>query len=185
MKKLFIIAIAGAVAFSAVNASAASGLRSIGFGAGYASPENIDGTWTVALNFDFGLPVTNLYVQPFVGYWTKGFDVDGGSLGSIESDFSDWMFGGNVKYVIPTSAPNLRPYVQAGLAAHMLKAETTSNFLGEPISLSATDTKVGVQGGAGLAFDINERWGLFGQGTYHMVSDFNQWMVGGGVQVNL
>jgi opacity protein-like surface antigen len=182
MKKLFVIlAILGVAVFTIGDANASVGLRSIGVGAGYASPDNIDGTWTAGLYMDFGVPVTNLYVQPFINYWSWEESVSGLASASI----SDWTIGGNLKYVIPTSAPKFRPYIQGGVAAHLMTAEAELNLFGTPTNFSVSDTKVGFQLGAGAAFDLTERFALFGQGSYHIVQDFNQWMAGGGVQINL
>jgi len=182
MKKLLVIlAILGVAVFTIGDAHA---IRSIGFGAGYASPDNIDGTWTAGLYMDFGVPVTNLYVQPFVNYWSWEESAAAGGQ-SASASISDWTVGGNLKYVIPTAAPKFRPYLQGGVAAHLMTAETQINLFGSPQDFSVSDTKVGFQLGAGAAFDLTERFALFGQGSYHIVQDFNQWMAGGGVQINL
>jgi opacity protein-like surface antigen len=181
MKKLFVIlAIIGVAALTIGDANAAVGLRSVGIGAGYTSPENIDATWSAGLYMDVGVPVTNMYVQPFVNYWSYEEGITGAS-----ASFTDWSIGGNVKYVIPTSAPKFHPYVQGGIAAHLLSAETEINLFGQSQSFSVSDTKIGVQGAAGAAFDLTERVGLFGQGTYSLVEDFSTWTVGGGLQLNL
>jgi opacity protein-like surface antigen len=178
MKKLFVILAVLCVAVFSVNS--ADAIRSVGVGAGYTSPENLEGTWTAGLYMDFGVPVTNMYVQPFVGYWSYEEGITGAS-----ASFSDWMVGGNVKYVIPTAAPKFRPYIQGGMAAHLMSSEATINLFGQDQSFSVSDTKIGFQAGAGAAFDLTERFALFGQGSYHIVEDFNQWMVGGGLQLNL
>ena len=181
MKKLFVIlAILGVAVFTIGDANAGVGLRSIGVGAGYASPENLDGTWSAGLYMDFGVPVTNLFVQPFVSYWS--WEESASGLGS--SSISDVAIGGNMKYIITTGAPKFHPYIQGGVAAHLMTADTQLSLLGNQ-SFSVTDTKVGFQAGAGAAFDMSERFSLFGQGSYHIIEDFNQWMVGGGVQINL
>jgi len=183
MKKLFVIlAILGVAVFTIGEAHA---IRSIGFGAGYASPENIDGTWTAGVYMDFGVPVTNMYVQPFVNYWSWEESAEAAGIGSASASISDWTIGGNLKYVIPTSAANFRPYIQGGVAAHLMTAESELNLFGTPTSFSVSDTKVGFQLGGGAAYDLTERFALFGQGSYHIVQDFNQWMAGGGVQINL
>lgn len=180
MRKLFIVAaIIGAVAFTSTYADA-SALRSVGFGAGYVSPDNVDGTWTAGVNFDFELPVTNLYVSPFAGYWNWSEEVTVFGITS-ETSLRDFYLGGNAKYVFPLSNGKLHPYVQGGLAVHMLSASI--DVLG--FSVSATETKIGLTGGGGLLYDVGERWGLFGQGSFHVVSDINQWMIGAGAQFRL
>ena len=185
MRKLYVIAMVVAmVSLVTVSANASNGLRSIGVGVGYVTPDNLDGTLAFGLNFDFGLPVNNLFLQPFAGYWSYSLDVS--ALGfDASSSISDWQFGANAKYAFVTSAANLHPYVQGGAAIHLLTADITSSFLGAPLSLSTSETKFGVQGGAGLAYDVSERFALYGEGNYSLVTDFNQWRVGGGVRVNL
>jgi len=178
MKKLFVILAVLCVAMFATNSAHA--IRAVGFGVGYTSPENLDATWTASLYMDLGVPVTNLYVQPFVGYWSYEEGITGAS-----ASFSDWMIGGNLKYVIPTSAAKFRPYIQGGLAAHLMSSEATVSLFGQDQSFSVSDTKLGLQAGAGAAFDLTERFALFGQGSYSIVEDFNQWVVGGGLQLNL
>jgi opacity protein-like surface antigen len=185
MRKLYVIAMVVAmVALVSVSANASNGLRSIGVGAGYVTPDNLDGTWTVGLNFDFGLPVNNLFLQPFAGYWSYSLDVSGFGI-DASSSISDWQFGANAKYAFVTSAANMHPYVQGGAAIHLLTMDVSTDVGGFPLSLSTSETKFGVQGGAGLAYDVAERWALYGEGNYFLVSDFNQWSVGAGVRVNL
>lgn len=181
MKKLFVIlAIIGVAALTLGDANAAVGLRSVGVGAGYTSPENIDATWNIGAYMDVGVPMNNLYVQPFINYWSYEEGITGAS-----ASFTDWMIGGNVKYVVPTSAPKLHPYIQGGIAAHLLSSEATINLFGQNQSFSVSDTKIGFQGAAGASFDLTEKVGLFGQGAYSVVEDFNTWSVGGGLQLNL
>jgi len=180
MRKLFIVAAVLAVAFAATNADAGA-LRQISFGAGYVSPDNVSGTWTVGAGFDFALPVSNLYIQPNAGYWNYSEDASFAGI-TASSSIRDIFFGGNAKYMFATSAPKLHPYVQAGVAVHMISLE--ADILGLA-SISDTETKIGLQAGGGLAYDVAERWGVFGQGNLHLVSDFNQWSVGGGVQFRL
>jgi hypothetical protein len=181
MKRLFvIIAVLGVAAFSLGDATAASPLRSVGIQAGYVSPENIDGTWTVGFGLDFGLPVTNLYVQPFLGYWNYSETVFG-----LEASITDWTIGGNLKYVIPTSAPKVRPFVAGGAAVHMLNASTEGSILSVPVSIDVSDNQFGFQAGGGLIVDASPRVSIIGSGFYHIVENYNQWMVGGGVQINL
>jgi hypothetical protein len=178
MKKLALIAVLGVFAFSAVSASAGTvGIRSIGVDAGWVSPQDIDGTWSVGLTMDIGLPVTNLYIQPFTSYWNRSE-----SEGGVEASLSDIQFGGNVKYVIATAMPNIQPFIGAGISAHMLKAELSG---GTPFDGSVTDTQFGYQLGGGLQVGATDRMNIVGQGWYGLVEDFNQWTVRGGVAFTL
>jgi len=182
MKRLFvIIAVLGVAAFSLGDANAASPLRSVGVQAGYVSPENIDGTWTVGFGLDFGLPMANLYIQPFAGYWNYSE-----TILIADASITDWTVGGNVKYVIPTSAAKVRPFVQGGAAMHMLKASTEVNDpLFGSFSAEVSDTQFGLQAGGGVMVDASPRVSIVGSGMFHIVENYNQWMVTGGVQINL
>ena len=101
MKRLIaLIAIVGVIGFavSAANAEGV-GLRAVGIDAGYVSPDNIDGTWTAGFNMDFGVPMANVYVSPFINYWKFSE-----TALSIDASLTDLAFGGSVKYVSPGSA---------------------------------------------------------------------------------
>jgi len=175
MKKLFaIIAIVGIVGFAASAANAGSvGLRAVGIDAGYVSPDNIDGTWTAGFNMDLGVAGANVYVQPFVNYWKFTETVL-----SIDASIADLAFGGTFKYVIPTSAPTVQPFVGAGLAAHRVTAEIDGFG-------SASETKFGYHFGGGLQVGVAERMNIVGQGWYSLVEDLNQWSVRGGLSWTL
>lgn len=180
MKKLFVLVAVIAVASFAVSASANVGLRAVGIDAGYISPENMDGTWTVGMSLDIGVPITNLYIQPFGNYWSQSITEE---LTSTEVSFSDMAFGGRVKYVIPTAQANIQPFIGAGAGAHWLKSEVSGvPLLGD---LSVTDVKVGYDLGGGLQVGVNERVNVVGQGWYTMIEDFNMWSLRGGVSINL
>jgi len=103
MKKVVVLAaVVCAVTMMGTSAFAASPLRAVGLEAGYVSPDTDGGpsmnTWIAGLYADFGLPMQNLYVNPFVNYWNWS-DGDG----SAETSFHDWSVGANVKWNIPTA----------------------------------------------------------------------------------
>jgi opacity protein-like surface antigen len=179
MKKLtFLLALIAITTMVASGASAGP-LRAVGFEAGYVSPDlegvqNVDGTWVAGVFMDFGLPATNLYVNPFVNYWnwSQGAGVN-------ETSFSDWTIGANLKYTIPTSSVRVQPYIAAGAAAHMM------NVSQESISLDEGDTKFGFQTGAGIKVGVSERASLLGSGWYHIVEDANHWSARAGLAFSL
>ena len=82
------------------SAFAGSPLRAVGVEAGYVSPD-IDGgtdmnTWIAGVYLDFGLPATNMYINPFVNYWNWSE-----GSGTSEVSFRDWTMGANLKWAIP------------------------------------------------------------------------------------
>ena len=142
---------------------------------GYVSPDNIDGTWTAGFNMDFGVPMANVYVSPFVNYW-KFTE----SALSLDASLTDLAFGGSFKYIIPTAAPTVQPFIGAGAAAHRLTAE-----VGGIGSASETTTKFGYHFGGGVQVGVAERMNIVGQGWYTLVEDLNQWSVRGGLSWTL
>lgn len=180
MKKLlsclFVIAM---VALVASNAFAAGPLRSVGIEAGYVNPDvtGMDGTWTAGAFLDFGLPMTNLVINPFINYWNWSQSVNTG-LGSFDTSFHDWSMGANLKLTIPTATVRVQPFVAAGVSAHMLNASVS----GFP---DATNTKFGFQTGAGLKVGISQSANIIGSGWYNMVSDVNHWSLRGGLAWNI
>ena len=184
MRKLFVTAVivcALALSFTTVLAQSPVGLKAVGIEAGWVSPENIDATWGIAAFFDVGMPMPNLYVVPFVDYWTKSESITG-TTG--EFTYSDLAIGGRLKYVIPTAMPTFQPYIGAGLAAHMLKAEWdgASQLIG---NLDLSETKIGYLFGGGMSFNVHERVDLVTEAWYGVVEDFNQTTVKGGFAIRL
>ncbi len=178
MKKVLLLtAVICAVTMMGTSAFAASPLRAVGLEAGYVSPDTDGGpsmnTWIAGLYADFGLPMQNLYVNPFVNYWNWS-DGDG----SAETSFHDWSVGANVKWNIPT-AGKISPFVAAGAAAHML------NVSQEALNLDEGDTKFGFQLGTGASIGVTQSMNFVGSGWYHMVEDVNQWSVRGGLAWSL
>lgn len=185
MKKLlFLVAVLGIAALPYTNAYAA-GPVSVGVETGFVNTEidEFDNTWMMGVFADFGLPMVNWSVEPFLNYWSWSDEITV-SGSRLESTFSDWTIGGNVKMAIPT-ASMVRPFLGAGVAAHVLTAESQVQFLGETLSVDASDTKLGFQFGGGVNFDAGENWSIVAQSWYHLVDEFNQWSVRGGVAWNM
>jgi hypothetical protein len=179
MKRFFVIAIAVLAIALPAFAQAPVGLKAVGIQAGYVAPEDpIDATWGLGGYFDFGLPMANFSLSPFVDWWSVSND----DLG-IEATFRDIAVGAKVKYHIPTSMPQIQPFVGAGIAAHLLKSEVDTGALLGTISVS--DTKVGFHFGGGMQFGVAERVNLTAQGWYSVVDGFNQIMAQGGVAFTL
>jgi opacity protein-like surface antigen len=182
MKKLlFLVAILGVASLPFSNAFAA-GPVSVGVEAGFVNTEvdEFDNTWMAGVFVDLGLPMLNWYLEPFINYWSWS-DSYVVSSETMDATFSDWTIGGNVKMAIPT-ATMLRPFVGAGVSAHVLSSELDMGSIG---TIDASDTKLGFQLGGGLNIDAGDNWGFVAQSWYHMVEDFNQWSVRGGVAWSL
>jgi opacity protein-like surface antigen len=175
MKKLLLVA--AWVLFVSANAFAASPIRSVGIDAGYVSPdvEGMDGTWTAGLFMDFGLPMANVLINPFINYWNRSDDYTG-----YETSFRDFSIGANVKYAFPTASIRFQPFLAGGIAAHMLNASSEGTIV-----FDEGETKIGFQGGAGFKVGVNDRTNIIGSGWYNIVEDVNHWSVRGGLAFNL
>jgi hypothetical protein len=174
-KALLMTAAFCAVALISSSAFAASPLRAVGVEAGYVSPDtegDVDmNTWVAGVYLDFGLPATNMYINPFVNYWNWS---DG--EGSTETSFHDWTVGANFKWAIPT-AGKVAPFVAAGASAHMLNASYGS--------IDAGDTKFGFQMGGGASIGVSQSASIIGSGWYHIVEDVNHWSARAGLAFSI
>ena len=179
MKKVLLLtAVICAVTMMGTSAFAAGPLRAVGVEAGYVSPDTPEGsasmnTWIAGLYADFGLPMTNFYLNPFVNYWNWS---DGS--GTAETSFHDWSVGANVKWTIPT-AGKISPFLAAGASAHML------NVSNDSINLDEGDTKFGFQLGTGASVGVSQSMNIVGSGWYNIVDNVNQWSVRGGLAWSL
>ena len=185
MKKLFLI-LAVCSVFVSANAFAASPIRLIGLEAGYVSPDvdgldSVDGTWVAGAFLDFGLPATNLYVSPFINYWSSSTEIPGGPTND-ELNLRDFSLGANLKFTIPTASVRFQPFIAAGVSVNMMNAEQTGFE-------SNSETKFGFQGGAGFKIGLNESMSALGSGWYNVISndtgDVKNWSLRAGVGFNM
>jgi|GEM_PF-2225541 len=184
-KLLVLVAIVSAALFSVGHAHAAGPLRALGIQGGYTNPDNLDGTWNAGLFMEVGAPMVNMYVQPFVNYWNQSISATAGSIGA-GADMKDWSVGANLKWVFPISAPKVRPFIAGGASVHILSSSANASLGGlGSLSFNTSDTKLGAQFGGGLELDVSQKVSLVGQSFYHTVSNFNQWSIGGALQLHL
>jgi opacity protein-like surface antigen len=167
MKKLFLL-VAVCCVFVSVNAFAASPIRSVGFEAGYVSPDianatsQPDNTWMAGVFMDFGLPVANLLINPFVNYWSSTTEV----APTTDVSLSDFAIGANVKFTIPTASVKFQPFLAGGISVNMMNSEVTG-------SSSYDESKFGFQGGAGFKVGMSQSMSAVASGWYNVVNDFN------------
>jgi opacity protein-like surface antigen len=175
MKKALVMAVAfGAAVLVCSSAFAAGPLRAVGVEGGYVSPnfdgiQDAGGTWVAGVFLDFGMPMTNLYVNPFVNYWNWS---DG--TGSAETSFHDWTIGANLKFAIPT-AGKIQPFIAAGASAHLL------NVSQDALNLDQGDTKIGFQAGAGVKVGVSQSANIIGSGWYNVVDTADNWSLRAGL----
>lgn len=181
MKRLFVVAVimcVSALTFSSATAQSPVGLRAVGIEAGWVSPENIDATWGLSAFFDIGMPMNNLYLEPFIDYWSKSEEISS----NVDFTYSDWAVGGKLKYVVPTSMPTWQPFIGAGVAAHILKAEMDGS---DALFSDLSETKLGYHIGGGMAFGVHDQVDLMTEAWYSVVEDFNQTTVKAGFAIRL
>jgi len=175
-KSLLLTAVVCAVVMMGTSAFAVGPLRSVGVEAGYVSPdlsgvENANGTWIAGMYADFGLPMTNFYVNPFVNYWNWSDNTAGS-----DATLRDWNLGANLKMTIPMGGP-VSPFIAAGASAHMFNAEAGN--------LSQSDTKWGFQAGAGVKIGVSQSANIITSGWYDHVEDANNWSARAGLAWSL
>ena len=103
-----------------------------------------------------------------VGY--DRFGIDAGDLPPGAEFEGDWsILSGTVNAIlaVPTQG-GVRPYVIGGVGAYNVKASFEASEDGESIEFSDDQTKVGLNGGAGLRFALGAL-STFVEARYHMV----------------
>lgn len=120
-----------------------------------------------------------------VDYWSKSF-----GSGDFSSSLRDIAIGGTVKYLFSTKDAQIKPFVNGGLALHLLnsKTETPSGSIGGINyggSYSNTDTKIGIDIGGGAAYAMSPTLDLVGAAMYRLVSNTNQLFLSVGALVHL
>jgi outer membrane protein W len=157
------------------------GLRAIGGSLGFVSPDNVDGTFTLGIFADCGRITPNIALEPRIDYWSKSQ----GAFGS-EASIRDVSLGVRGKYLFESSNPKLQPFAGAGLSMHFLHSEVNISDPGFPaMSVSASDTKLGLDLGGGIATPIGPRSAFLGEAWYSIVSDFSQFSMKAGLSYRL
>src|SRR5215472_13703225 len=131
---------------------------SLGLGVGVSKTEVVPDSLYLTGNFRIPL-VSYLVLEPEVGYWKKDYNVAG-----IDVSAEDLTFGGNMVLVIPVHPISI--WGGAGVGAHRLKGS-----LGVPglVTISDTETKVGIHLLGGLDISLSPKLSLFGAGRYDIV----------------
>lgn len=107
-------------------------------------------------------------VRAEVGYDRFGIDVGDVPAGfDFDGDWSILSGTVNALFAVPTQG-GVRPYVIGGVGAYNVKASFEASEGGESIEFSDDQTKVGLNGGAGLRFSLGTI-GTFVEARYHMV----------------
>ena len=185
VKKVVLIVVVVLSLFT-IPASAASNVGFNGIG-GRLFYEDFEGSSAIGVGAVVKLAEfnTNLQFEGNVDLWSKTYDV-----GLFEAKLRDLIIGGTVKYYFTTSSPMLKPFVNGGLALHLLNSEgeTAEITIGDVTvggSYSESSTKVGFDLGGGVAYALNPTTDLVANIMYRIVSDTNQLFIGVGFLISL
>lgn len=168
------------------------GFKGIGAGVGYTSVSvsNVDGSETLpgfafSAHANLGEIIENLSLYPEVQYFTTSKDFSDPSLPNTTATWklNDFAININAHYNFSTSGSFL-PYIGAGIGYNMLSTDitVTGDYSG---TMSATDTKLGINILAGANYNVSPSLSLFLEPRYILVSDLNHLIVKAGFTYSL
>ena len=117
-----------------------------------------------------------------MGYWSKSEEAFG-----ARTSVSDLSFGARSKYMFRVANPRLQPFRGAGLGVHFIEASVTmqeQSFAGTIVTGFTVDdsaTKIGLDFGGGLLYNLNGRASLMSEVWYSLVDNVNQLSLEAGV----
>jgi opacity protein-like surface antigen len=131
---------------------------SLGLGVGVSKTDPLPDSLFLTGNFRIPL-VSYLQLEPEVGYWKKDY-----TLAGVDLSAEDLSFGGNAILVIPVT--RLSIWGGGGVGAHRLKGS-----LGIPglLTISDSETKLGIHLLGGLDISLSPKLSLFGAGRYNII----------------
>ena len=169
--------------FGAGQAMAQSNLHfnAIGGSLALVNAEQLDNTFGFGVFADMGQIAPHIGLEPTLEYWSKSEDAFGAS-----ASMRDLSIGARGKYYFETTNVKVRPFAGAGLGLHFLHAEATVNVPGfGTVSNDASETKLGLDIGGGVATAISPKDDLHAEAWYGLVSDMNQFALRVGVSHKL
>src|SRR5262245_66603740 len=86
------------------------GFKSVGVAAGFVSPEDLDGTFSIGVFVDHGFIAPRLGLESRVDFWSTSEEGFG-----TEVSVSDVAIGARAKYFFEVNHPTIRPFPGAGL----------------------------------------------------------------------
>ena len=170
------------LAASSAFAQADLGMKNLGVAVGFVSPENLDGTFSFGVFADHGTIAPRFGLESRIDYWGWSENAFG-----VETSIRDVALGARSKYHFEVASPSIRPFAGAGLAVHFLSVESTFPAGGgfPAMSVSGSETRLGLDVGGGIAKAINPRTDFLGEAWYSIVSDFSQFALRAGVSFKL
>lgn len=172
---ILVLVLSAGVAASPAWSQTDLGFRGAGFELDVVGPEELDTTIGFGAFADFGSVARNVRIEGYMGYWSKSekaFDA--------ETSASDVTLGGRGKYMFRVSNPRLLPFAGAGIGLHFVEVDVVvpDQDLGGIVIpgfvLEDSSTKLGLDFGGGLLYNLNGRTSLSSELWYSAVSDVNQ-----------
>jgi hypothetical protein len=176
-------------------------LRGLGAQVGRIGPSQVDPTNLYAINADYGEITPHWRVAFGVSYWESAFNskvvqtlvdtlnrslVDsagGAHLQASRISVYDVTFSGSLRWM-PTGATVVRPYVDAGIAAHVLNAEGKL-IKGTFVERSLDQIAAGFFTGVGVQLRPYGRVGLDGTARVDLLSGFRSAQLRAGIAYEL
>ncbi|TMQ65571.1 MAG: hypothetical protein E6K79_04375 [Candidatus Eisenbacteria bacterium] len=146
------------------------GFKGIGGSLGLVDPENASSAVALGFHVDAGTIVRNVHLIPSFSYWNVGTDV-----GAYHADVKDLAFATDVNVDFPLQGGRFTPYLGGGLGLNFLSFDSNA-----PNSVSANDTKLGLNLLGGMRNDVMPNLAIFGELRYSFVTDANQLKILGG-----
>lgn len=172
MKRGILILLVAATGLLAQQAAADSsiGFRAIGGALSYVSPDNLDGTIGFGVFADLGRIAPPVELEPRIDFWSQSQEAFG-----TKASVRDITLGARAKYFFDVTGTKVRPFAGGGLGFHFVRAEATVSAPGfTPMSVSQSETKLGLDMGGGIATGLSPKVDLHAELWYGIVSDINQ-----------
>jgi len=149
------------------------GFRGAGLELDVVGPENVDTALGFGAFADLGTVTRNVRLESYMGYWSKSEEAFG-----ARTTASDLSFGARSKYMFRVANPRLLPFAGAGLGVHFIEVSATvpEQSLGVISGFEFNDsaTKIGLDFGGGLLYNLNGRASLMSEVWYSLVDQANQ-----------
>lgn len=180
MRRITVLLAAMAILASASISLATAEIAFTGIGGhlDYVSPEGegVDAVLGFGGLVDLGTITPAIGLEGNVDYWSKSYDIGFGS-----ASLRLISIGATGKYYFAAKGVPLRPFAGAGLALHLAKASSDASYFGYSRSVSASDSKIGVDVCGGTLYGLKDKLDLLGELRYRLVSDTNQLVLRAGV----
>jgi outer membrane protein W len=154
------------------------GFRSLGANIGFVDADNVPGTMGMGVFANLGNITSDIRLVPVANYWSKSEEFAGDKV-----SVRDISFGARGQYMFRVNSPKFQPYMGAGLGMHFVRAEVSS--VSQPMSVSASDTKLGVDMGGGFSTPLGHKTDLNFDLWYTAASDVAHISMKAGISFDL